>query len=435
MKAAAARQGAQVEYIAGKGLNPAARLLRSARFDGALTFELFEGMDLQGAAVATRSVKQINENWTGRAPAPGLGKNKFSARWTGSITAPADDDYTFALESDDGSRVFLDDQLVLDFWSDYGLETKLATIHLKGDSSHKLRMEYMQDGGEAVMHFGWGPQTGPQLAPAEIEKIRTADAVIVAAGYTSSDESEGSDRDYELPYHQPELIQAVSAANPRTVVVLNSDGRVATAGWLDKVPALMQAWFPGQNGNGAIADMVFGRISPGGKLPFTYERRMEDSAPYGNYPCSGGQVSYEEGIFVGYRWADRKQVEPLFPFGHGLSYTRFEYSAPQVQQGPDGKVVLSFKITNTGSTAGAEVAQVYVEPPQSPVPRPVRELKGFARLSLKPGETGLATVTLDQRAFAYFDEHDKAWKTTPGRYALTIGASSRDQRWQINVDR
>jgi beta-glucosidase len=436
VKAAAAKQGVQVDYIAGKGLNPAPRVLAGARFDGPLTLELFNGKELEGAVVASRQVKHIRENWSGHAPAPGLGKSRFSARWSGSITAPADGDYSFAVQSDDGSRVFLDDQLLLDFWTDHGLDSKLATIHLKAGSSHKLRVEYMQEGGEAIMRFGWGPaQTGPQLSPAETEKIRAADAVIVAAGYSNNDESEGADRSYELPYHQPELIQAVTEANPRTVVVLNSGGRVATSGWIEKVPALMQAWFPGQNGNGAIADMLFGRISPSGKLPFTYERRMEDSAAYGNYPGAAGQVSYEEGIFVGYRWADRKQVEPLFPFGHGLSYTHFDYSAPQIQQGPEGKVVLTFRVTNSGSMAGAEVAQVYVEPPPSAVPRPVRELKGFARLALKPGESGEASVTLDQRAFAYFSEQDKGWKTAPGRYTLTVGASSRDPRLQIAVER
>ena len=428
-----------VDYIGGTGLNPAERLIRDARYEGPLKRELFDGMELQGPVIEAKQVSRVWEDWSGHAPAARLGVEKFSARWTGQIKAPKSGDYQFAVQSDDGSRVFLDDKLILDFWTDHGLATKLATAHLEGGKSYRLRVEYMQNGGDAVMRFGWG-QGGiaPALSAKDKAAIRAADAVIVAAGYNLEDESEGSDRSYALPYGQEQLIQTVSALNPRTVVVLNSGGRVATASWLDKVPALLHAWFPGQEGNRAVADILFGKLNPSGKLPFTFEKRLEDNAAFRRtpqtYPGKDGRVDYDEGIFVGYRWADHEKIEPLFPFGFGLSYTRFEYSAPEVHRDAAGRWVVSFKITNVGKMAGAEVAQVYVEPPASSVPRPVRELKGFARLELQRGATGHATVTLDERAFAYFDEASHEWKTEPGRYTLVIGASSRDPRLRIPVD-
>ncbi|HEY4079815.1 MAG TPA: glycoside hydrolase family 3 C-terminal domain-containing protein [Burkholderiaceae bacterium] len=438
--AALKTQVAKVDFIDGTGLNPAERLIDTAHYEGPLKREIFDGMELQGPVRDTKQVKKIAEDWTGHAPAKGLTPNKFSARWTGKIVAPKTADYTFVVSSDDGSRVFVDDQLVVDFWSDHGLASKQGTLHMEAGTTHQLRVEYMQDGGDAVMRFGWGiAQPGPLLTTQQNDLIRAADAVVFAAGYSQEDESEGSDRSYELPHAQPALIKAVAEMNPRTIVVVNSGGRVETASWLGKVPALLQAWFPGQDGNRAVADILFGKLNPSGKLPFTYEKRLEDSAAFAhspaNYPGQVGHVDYAEGILVGYRWADSKQIEPLFPFGYGLSYTHFDYSAPEVKRDANGHQAVSFKLTNAGSVAGSEVAQVYVEPPpNSGVMRPVRELKGFARLELKPGETGQATVTLDDRAFAYFDEASHAWKTDPGRYTVVIGASSRDGRLRVPVD-
>jgi len=439
LAAALKRAVGDVHYIGGTGLNPAERLIRDARYEGPLKRELFDGMELQGPAVETTQVGRVWEDWSGHAPAKGLGTERFSARWTGRIKVPKTGDYRFVVQSDDGSRVFLDDQLILDFWSDHGLASKLATVHLQGGTTHKLRVEYMQNGGDAAMRFGWGPgNDAPALSAKDKAAIRAADAVVVAAGYNLEDESEGSDRSFELPYGQAQMIQTVAALNPRTVVVLNSGGPVATDNWLAKVPALLHAWFPGQDGNRAVADILFGKLNPSGKLPFTFEKRLEDSAPYAqaprSYPGVDGKVDYSEGILVGYRWADSKSIEPLFPFGFGLSYTRFEYSAPELHRDAAGRQVLSFKITNTGKVAGAEVAQVYVEAPASAVPRPVRELKGFARLELRPGQSGEAKITLDERAFAYFDEASHAWKTEAGRYKLVIGASSRDLRLHMTVD-
>ena len=239
---------------------------------------------------------------------------------------------------------------------------------------------------------------------------------------------------YELPPHQAELIRTVASLNPRTVVVLNSGGSVATADWIGRVPALLQAWYPGQEGGEGACGDPLRQCEPKRKAAISYEKRWEDSAAYGNYPGVGGNVTYAEGILAGYRWFDAKGIAPLFPFGFGLSYTTFKYGGLKVSPGADGGWEVSFQVTNTGTRAGDEVAEVYVSPPNSAVPRPPRELKGFARLSLQPGETKSATVALDRKAFAYFSVEKKAWTVDPGTYSVSVSASSRDPRLTASVD-
>lgn len=424
----------RIDHIPDLGLSPANRLLYGTRFAAPLKLEFFANMDLAGTPVQTRSASAINHYWTS-APAPGLGDEKYSARWTGEIEATETGEHTFILQSDDGSRVFLDDQLLIDLWGPHAIETKETRIHLRAGDKHRLRVEFFQDSGDAIARFGWGPTPKEEgLTPEQAERIRTADAVIVSAGFLMAEESEGFDHGFDLPHGQERLIREVSAVNPRTIVVLHTGNRVATAGWIGGVPALLQAWFAGQDGGRALAEIIFGEVNPSAKLPVTYEARWEDNASYGNYPGEHGQVRYAEDIFIGYRWFDHKQLTPLFPFGHGLSYTTFRYANLATEQTPDGRIIARFDLTNTGPRAGAEVAQLYVEPPASTVPRAVRELKGFARVELQPGETKSVTITLEPRAFAYFDEKSESWKTAAGRHAIVVGASSRDLRLRAAVD-
>ena len=200
--------------------------------------------------------------------------------------------------------------------------------------------------------------------------------------------------------------------------------------WLERTPAVLETWYPGQEGGRALAEVLFGAVNPSGKLPVSFERRWEDSAAAGSYyPDAKKRIAYREGIFLGYRHFDQKgKKPPLFPFGHGLSYTKFKYAnltvTPAAVAG-DAQVTVAFDVTNTGAREGAEVAQVYVADGHAPVPRPPKELKGFARLPLKPGETRRAEVKLDRRAFAYFDAKAKAWKAAPGAFQILVGPSSR----------
>jgi beta-glucosidase len=429
-----AGEGTQIDVIPGLGFTPLNLILHNSRFQTPLREEFFAGTKFEGTPVAVRQADEINENWEG-PPAPQLTDQDYSVRWTGAITASRTGDHTFIAQSDDGSRVWLDGALIIDNWGTHEVRTKTAHVRLEAGSVHQLRVDYFQGAGDAIMRFGWGPTPDAEPLPAQYaERVRSADAVVVCAGYLMEEESEGFDHDFPLPDGQPQLIRAVSALNPRTIVALHTGDRVATADWIGGVPALLPAWYPGQEGGRALAEIIFGDTNPSGKLPVTYEARWEDNASYGNFPGKDGHVDYPEGIFVGYRWFDHQQLTPLYPFGHGLSYTSYRYDDVKAVATADGGATVTFRLTNTGQRAGAEIAQVYVEPPASDTPRAVRELKGFARVSLAPGESREVTVTLAHDAFTWFDEKSGSWKTTPGRHVIAVGASSRDLRGSAPIE-
>ena len=280
---------------------------------------------------------------------------------------------------------------------------------------------------------GWTQQEweAKALAP-ETKKIAAlADVAVVTVGFDWSTETEGQDRTFHLPPGQEALIQAVASVNPRTVVVLTAGGSVSTAGWLEHVPALLDTWYAGSEGGTALAQLLLGSANPSGKLPISWWSREEDDPTFHSYyPAPGSKdVKYSEGVFVGYRADGRDGREPEFPFGFGLSYTRFAFSNLTVTPAPasaDGPITVSFKVSNTGTRAGAEVAQVYVSDPSATVPRPERELKGFERVVLKPGESRAVTVRLNRRSLAYWDTASHQWKVDSGRFAVRVGDSSEN---------
>jgi beta-glucosidase len=221
------------------------------------------------------------------------------------------------------------------------------------------------------------------------------------------------------------------AANKNTIVVVAAGAPVAMTRWIDRVPAVLYAWYGGQEVGHAVGDLLFGIAAPSGKLPVTFPRRIEDSTAYGHYPGENLHVEYAEGIFVGYRGFDRKKVEPLFPFGHGLSYTTFEYGGLTVSPAKvkaDGKVEIGLKVRNTGTRPGAEVVQLYLHDAESSLPRPEKELKAFGRVALQPGETRALTFTLDRSALQFFDPGKGDWVAEKGAFEVLVGASSRDIR-------
>jgi beta-glucosidase len=279
---------------------------------------------------------------------------------------------------------------------------------------------------------------GSNLVERAVTAARQADAAIVVAGFNHSRylDDEGWDRnDLELPYGQNELIQRVLEANPRTIVVLISGPAIDPGPWLAQAPAVLQANYSGMEGGRALARVLFGDVNPSGKLACTYPKRLMDSPPHAldTYPGTNGTLFYKEGLLVGYRWFDTKEIEPLFPFGYGLSYTRFAYSGLKLIPGTNSQglaVTAEFEITNSGGRAGAEVAQLYVHQAQPGLPRPVKELKGFQKVMLKPGERRRVSIPLDQRAFAYYDPAKKGWVAEAGEFKILVGSSSRDIRLQ-----
>ena len=410
------------------------RLARTSAFSGGtLTATFYAGKDLAGDPLLTRQDTAVDFNWTGK-PADGVPHDNFSARWTGTIVATATGPYLFAVRSDDGSRVKIDGKTVVDSWSDHQAQTASDTVELKAGQSYDLAVEYYQGGGEAIVQFGYAPLP-PALTDAERRRVASADAAVLLV-HTS--EGEGSDRPYALSADQRRLLAAATAANPRTVVVLESGANVAMKDWVDHVPALVDGWFPGQAGGRAVAEVLFGDTNPSGHLPDTFENDWPDSPAYGNYPGAAGQVNYAEGIYVGYRGFDKRGIAPRFPFGYGLSYTTFDMANPKVAPAGtgDGRTfTVTVDVTNTGKVAGSAVAQLYVRPPEGgPVDRPPQELKGFGRVTLRPGETQPVTMTLDRRSFAHWDVATHAWQVVPGTYGIAVGRNSRDVCCTTAVD-
>jgi beta-glucosidase len=240
----------------------------------------------------------------------------------------------------------------------------------------------------------------------------------------------------DLPDNQAALIRAVAAVNKKTIVVLNNGTPVTMSDWLDKVPAVIESWFPGQEGGTALAAILFGDVNPSGKLPDTFAASREDYPDFANYPGQNHEVHYAEGIYVGYRHFDKDGIKPLFPFGYGMSYSTFRYSNLRLSEAtlsPDGSLTASVDITNTGHRAGEEVAELYIHDPRPRIDKPVRELKGFAKVALMPGETKTVEIKVTPCDLAYFDVPGEQWKADPGAYEIEIGASSRDIRQKAAV--
>jgi beta-glucosidase len=266
------------------------------------------------------------------------------------------------------------------------------------------------------------------LVDPEVARMASAaDAAIVSVGFDPSTEGEGTDRTFALPWGQDALIAAVAAANKRTIVTVTAGGNVAMDPWIDRVPAVLHTWYPGQEGGTAVAEVLFGATNPEGRLPVSFERRWEDNPTHDSYyPTSGvgtaePHVAYKEGVFVGYRYYVGATTKPRFPFGYGLSYTTFTFShlvaTPQR---------VSFDVTNTGARAGAEVAELYIGDPSARVKRPAKELKGFKKVRLAPGETRHVELALDARSFAYWDMKAHRWRTDPGQFVMYVGDSSEN---------
>lgn len=395
-----------------------------------LRAEYFATDDLSGDPVLTRVEPRV---------AIGSGSMKYpegtlSERWTGFYTASYEGAYDFfvAASGDGGGfyRLFVDDEIVIDNWALNRALVDYVTLELES-GAHKIVLEHhgRQKWPGARLQLGIS-RHGARVDGAAKELAAQVDAVVVAAGFDASTESEGADRTFRLPPGQDELISEMAAANERTIVVMISGGAVDTSGWLQRVPALLQAWFPGQEGGTAIAEILMGDVNPSGRLPATFEQRWEDNPAYDYYYPEPDtlRINYKEGIFVGYRGYEHNGVTPLFPFGYGLSYTTFEYGnlAVTPETTDDGIVKVSFDLTNTGNRAGAEVAQVYVADTHSEIPRPPKELKGFVKLHLAPGETQRVTVDLDRRSFAYFDVERGDWTVTPGEFEILVGPTSGD---------
>lgn len=375
---------------------------------------------------------------------PGVDPANVSARLRLTLKVPESGHYTFGASALGQIRVLLDGQLIVDNWTNpqrgrsffgFGSEEVRATVELQAGRSYELVAEYRKAmPGLPVMGLRVG--MAHELPEAErmeraVRAAQEADLALVFVGLTPEWESEGFDREsFDLPGAQNELVEAVAKANPNTVVVVTAGSPVHLP-WLGRVRALLWAWYAGEEVGHALWDVLTGVREPGGRLPMTYPRRLEDTPAFLHHPGEFGRLRYCEGIFVGYRWYDARAVEPLFPFGFGLSYTRFDYRDLELDRavlGAGEQLAVSCTVENVGERPGSDVVQLYIGFPSGPIRRPPKELRDFARVRLQPGETQRVRFSLRPQDLAYYDEVAGRWIAPAGSYRVLVGPNAQDLR-------
>ena len=393
--------------------------------ENGINAEYFDNKNLSGEPVKIVNDKQINFEWDNGSPFKDFPENNFSVRWTTYLRPPVSGEYELLAATDDGVKLYLNDKLLINDWVDRATTTSSCKIKLEKDKPYKMVLEYYENGGGAVAKFGWNLPGENKITKA-VEAAKNSDAAIIFAGTSNNYESEGFDRkDLVLPAEQDKLIEAVSKVNPNTIVVLITGSPVLMNSWIGNVKGIVEAWFNGEEIGNAIAEVLTGKYNPSGKLPVTFPKRWEDCSAYPYYMKQDSVTKYGDGIFVGYRHFDKNNIEPLFPFGFGLSYTNFEYKNFKLENNGD-EIIASFDLKNTGKVAGSEIAQLYVRDVESSVERPVKELKGFSKIRLNPGETKNVKISLNKNAFMFFDPKTEKWTLEPGEFEIMIGSSSRD---------
>jgi beta-glucosidase len=390
-----------------------------------LKAEYYNNKTFEGTPVARRTEKTINHIWSGRPGVDGIGADNFSIRYTGVIRPQKTGTYKLGVKGDDGYRLYVNGERVIDEWHDQGANLTTASKLLEAGKEYKVTLEYYENGGSAQITFAYY-QDALDFSQA-IAAAKNADAVIFSIGFNSGTEGEGADRTFGLPEYQDSLIKTVAKVNANGIVVLNAGGNVDMQKWLSSVKGLVHAWFPGQEGGTAVAEILFGKTNPSGKLPASFENRWEDNPTFNSYydDDKDKRVQYKEGLNIGYRYYDRSKVQPLFPFGFGLSYTNFSYSGLQLSTNGNTATV-TFTVKNTGKTDGADVAQVYVHQQKSALARPEKELKGFQKVFLKAGESKTITIKLNADAFEYYNDQLGRWVLEPGRFDILVGNSSKN---------
>lgn len=399
--------------------------------------------DPDGDIVHSNTTHSTQIAWFGDLP-KGV-EEGFSLKVKGTFVAKTAGSYQFSLVGVGESQLWLDDKLIIDnsvdpssvnspfeMWE----SEKIATVELREGQEAVISMQYTSVRGVPwrAVRIGHLPPISSDPIAEAVQLAKTADVVVIVVGLNDEWESEGFDRiDMNLPGDQDELIRRVAEVNPNTVVVLNV-GSAVHMPWVDDVAAVLQGWYLGQEQGNAIADVLFGRVNPSAKLPTTFPVRYEDNPAYINYPGENGKVRYGEGLFVGYRYYDKKKVAPLFPFGHGLSYTEFVYDNLAVTP-QDSGFSISVDVTNTGGRDGSEVVQCYVRDVECTLVRPEKELKAFTKVALSAGETKTVSLSLTEDAFHFYQPMQQAWVSEAGEFEILIGASSADIRLSETVMR
>jgi beta-glucosidase len=440
----AAGPGVHVLYT--RGLPDMREIFWRTQWNGPVQANTYASKDFTGSAqTATQhGINEYKQEWWGPAD-----KSPRSISYSASYKAGKAGKYMIlaAASGSDKYTVSVDGKDIITQVQAEGQYPESATLDLSAGQTIKVVAQYKP--GFAGNRFGLGIVNEDDMISEDVKKFAAAaDVAVVAVGYGPQFESEGFDRSFGLPWGQDALIEAVAAANPHTVVTVESGGGFDTSRWLEKVPALLEDYYPGQEGGTVIGEVLFGKHDPEGRLPVSFDRAWKDNPSYPYYyPTPGedtvlhvnqpgqperditiGRVHYGDKLMVGYRYWTTTGKKPLFPFGYGLSYTTFSFSNLQVAStAQSGSTVsVSFDVTNSGSVEGATVAQLYVSDPSAKVSRPERELKGFEKVRLSPGATKHVSLNLDARAFSYWDEGEHKWTIDPGKFVVRVGDSSEN---------
>jgi beta-glucosidase len=408
----------------------------------------FRGRELEGAPVLTRLDPKVDFRWDRGAPtdepvargevpaARALEGDDFSVRWTGVLAPPVSGDYELVVTANDGARLFVDGRKILEEWTEAGVARAIsARVHLEAGREHTLKLEYFEHQRDAEVRLGWRPPETGTPFDAAVSAARAADVVVFVGGLTAEVEGEemrvaypgfaGGDRtDIELPAVQQRMLEALHATGKPVVLVLTTGSALAVRWAQGNLPAIVLAWYPGQQGGNAVADVLFGDANPAGRLPVTFYESASQLPRFADYAMEGRTYRYFRG-------------QPLYPFGHGLSYTRFEYSGLRLSRarvGRDDVLEVSLDVKNVGARDGDEVVQMYVRDVDAKPPSATRQLRGFERVRLKAGdETRVRFRLVPERDLAHYDETRKALAVAPGEFEVEAGASSRDIRLRSRV--
>ena len=445
--------GLEIEYAKGchthKYLPAIEKRLISCPETGSEGFKVdfFEGEGLDGSPIETKilsgqrfwAMQGFGVDIATKSEPPSL-----SVRFSANLVPDNTGEYHFELVSIGSARLKIDGEEIVDNWTSqdpgeaffsYGSAPRRSSITLEEGRSYLIEIEYKWMGRFPAVQIGMLPPDKEDLMAEAIKLAKDSDAVILVAGTNSDWETEGNDRStLELPGKQNQLIEKVTEANQNTIIVMNTGGP-CTMPWIDKAPAVLQSWFPGQEFGNSLYDLIFGKVNPSGKLTTTFPKKLKDTPAFKHYPGENLQMDYLEGLYVGYRWYEKENIEPLFCFGHGLSYTDFEYDnlkviPPQIE---DAVISLSLNVKNTGEIKGKEVVQVYVSVENSNVDRPLKELKSFKKIDLEISESQTVIFNLTERDLAYWDVDKKAWALEPAEYKVLVGSSSKDIKLESSI--
>lgn len=403
-----------------------------------MTATYFNTLDFSGPVVRSVVERVHHEDWQGpeKPIAEGVDKNCFSIRWRGFFTAPETGVHVIHLRAwDGGIRLTVGGEVLIDRLGDKILGTSSFQRSLTAGQKVEVVVEFVRNNAWNMIGFGVEPLSRLKAEQdAAVALAKSCDAVVYCGGFNHRTEAEGVDREFVMqPAESDELLAAVAAANPNTVAVLTGGGNLDMNRWIDAVAGVLHAWYPGQEGGRAVAEILFGEVNPSGKLPATFEKRLEDRSSFDCYHDADGdkRVTYADGIFGGYRHFDRSGIAPRFPFGFGLSYTTFAYenltlAATEIKA--KGRVKVACEIVNTGTREGRETVQLYIRDEAAAHIRPVKELKHFAKVALKPGKRKRVTFTITAKDLRYFDPDQRKWVVEPGSFQVLVGASSADIR-------